>query len=46
MKGFTIGEGIHHRYDDPKLAREILTKYTKEGDSEMLQKTYEVFTKR
>ena len=46
VKGFTIGEGIHHRYDDPKLAREILTKYTKEGDSEMLQKTYDFFTRK
>ena len=41
-----IKEGIHHWYDDPKLAREILTKYTKERDPEMLQKTYEFFTKR
>ena len=39
-------EGIRRWYNDPKLARETLTKYTKEKDPEMLQKTYEFFTKQ
>jgi ABC-type nitrate/sulfonate/bicarbonate transport system substrate-binding protein len=39
-----IKEGIHRWYNDPKLARQVLTKYTKERDPEMLQKTYEFFT--
>ena len=39
-------EGIHRWYDDPKLAKEALTKYTKERDPEMLQKTYDFFTRQ
>ena len=39
-------EGIYRWYDDPKLAREVLAKYTKERDAEMLQKTYDFFTKQ
>jgi ABC-type nitrate/sulfonate/bicarbonate transport system substrate-binding protein len=38
--------GVHRWYTDSKLAREVLMKYTKERDSEMLQKTYEFFTKQ
>ena len=39
-------EGIRRWYDDPRLAREVLMKYTKEKDSERLQKTYDFFTKQ
>jgi len=39
-------EGIKRWYDDPKLAREVLTKYTKEKDPDKLQKTYEFFSKQ
>lgn len=39
-------EGIRRWYGDPKLAREVLTRYTKERDPERLQKTYEFFTKQ
>lgn len=37
-------EATHRWYDDAKLAKEVLRKYTKENDPEMLQKTYEFFT--
>ena len=39
-------EAIRRWYGDPKLAREVLMKYTKEKDPEMLQKTYDFFTKQ
>lgn len=39
-------EGIRRWYEDPHLAREVLTKYTKERDPERLQKTYDFFTKQ
>jgi ABC-type nitrate/sulfonate/bicarbonate transport system substrate-binding protein len=39
-------EGIRRWYNDPTLARAILTKYTKEKDPDKLQKTYEFFTKQ
>ncbi len=39
-------EGIRRWFDDPNLARDVLTKYTKERDPERLQKTYEFFTKQ
>jgi ABC-type nitrate/sulfonate/bicarbonate transport system substrate-binding protein len=39
-------EGIRHWYEDPNLARGVLTKYTKEKDSERLRKTYDFFTKQ
>jgi ABC-type nitrate/sulfonate/bicarbonate transport system substrate-binding protein len=39
-------EAIRRWYDDPKLARAVLIKYTKEKDPEMLQKTYDFFTKQ
>jgi ABC-type nitrate/sulfonate/bicarbonate transport system substrate-binding protein len=39
-------EGIKRWYDDPKLARHVLTKYTKEKDPDKLQKTYEFFSKQ
>ena len=42
----SLKEGIQRWYDDPKLAKEVLTKYTKEKDPEMLQKTYDFFTKQ
>ena len=35
---------IHRWYDDPRLAKAVLSKYTRERDPEMLQKTYEFFT--
>ena len=35
---------IHRWYDDPRLAKEVLSKYTKERDPDMLQKTYDFFT--
>jgi ABC-type nitrate/sulfonate/bicarbonate transport system substrate-binding protein len=38
--------GVQRWYNDPKLAREVLMKYTKERDPEMLQKTYEFFSKQ
>ena len=41
-----LKEGIRRWYDDPKLAKEVLSKYTKERDPEMLQKTYEFFSKQ
>jgi len=44
LRGFK--EGIRRWYDDPKLAKEVLSKYTKEKDPGMLQKTYEFFTKQ
>jgi ABC-type nitrate/sulfonate/bicarbonate transport system substrate-binding protein len=42
----SLKDGIQRWYDDPKLAKEVLTKYTKEKDPEMLQKTYDFFTKQ
>jgi ABC-type nitrate/sulfonate/bicarbonate transport system substrate-binding protein len=42
----SLKEGIQRWYDDPKLAKEVLTKYTKEKDPEMLQKTHDFFTKQ
>jgi ABC-type nitrate/sulfonate/bicarbonate transport system substrate-binding protein len=39
-------EGIRRWYEDPNLARQVLTKYTKEKDPERLQKTYDFFTKQ
>jgi len=39
-------EGIRRWYGDPKLARDVLAKYTKERDPERLQKTHEFFTKQ
>ncbi len=39
-------EGIRRWFDYPNLARDVLTKYTKERDPERLQKTYEFFTKQ
>jgi NitT/TauT family transport system substrate-binding protein len=42
----SLKEGIQRWYEDPKLAKEVLTKYTKEKDPEMLQKTYDFFTKQ
>jgi ABC-type nitrate/sulfonate/bicarbonate transport system substrate-binding protein len=39
-------EGVKRWYDDPKLSREVLTKYTKEKDPDRLQKTYEFFSKQ
>lgn len=41
-----LREAIHRWYDDPKLAKEVLSKYTKDRDPETLQKTYEFFTKQ
>jgi len=40
-----IREGISRWYEDPELAKRVLTKYTKETKPEMLNKTYEFFTK-
>lgn len=40
-----VQQGIARWYDDPKLAKEVLTKYTKETNPQMLDKTYEFFTK-
>lgn len=40
----SLKEGIQRWYDDPKLAKDVLTKYTREKDPEMLQKTYDFFT--
>ena len=42
----TTREGIRRWYGDPKLARDVLAKYTKERDPERLQKTHEFFTKQ
>lgn len=39
-----LREAIYRWYDDAKLAKDVLKKYTKENDPEMLQKTYEFFT--
>jgi hypothetical protein len=39
-------EGIQRWYDDPNLAKDVLTKYTREEDPEMLQKMYDFFTKQ
>jgi NitT/TauT family transport system substrate-binding protein len=39
-------EGIRRWYEDPKLAKEVLIRYTKEKDPDKLQKTYEFFTKQ
>lgn len=39
-----LREAIHRWYADAKLAKEVLRKYAKESDPEMLQKTYEFFT--
>jgi ABC-type nitrate/sulfonate/bicarbonate transport system substrate-binding protein len=39
-----LREAIHRWYDDARLAKEVLSKYTKERDPEMLHKTYEFFT--
>ena len=41
-----FGEGLRRWYDDPKLAKEVLTKYTKERDPDNLQKTYDFFTRQ
>ncbi len=41
-----FGAGIRRWYDDPKLAKEVLTKYTKERDPDNLQKTYDFFTRQ
>ena len=41
-----VRAGIHRWYDDPKLSREVLMKYTKERDPEKLQKTYDFFTRQ
>lgn len=40
-----LREAIHRWYDDPKLAKGVLSKYTRERDPDTLQKTYEFFTK-
>jgi ABC-type nitrate/sulfonate/bicarbonate transport system substrate-binding protein len=42
----SLKAGIRRWYDDPKFAREVLTKYTKERDPDRLQKTYEFFTQQ
>jgi ABC-type nitrate/sulfonate/bicarbonate transport system substrate-binding protein len=42
----SLKEGIRRWYDDPKLAKDVLSKYTKEKDPEMLQKTHDFFTKQ
>ncbi len=42
----SLKEGIQRWYDDPKLAKEVLSNYTKEKDPEMLQKTHDFFTKQ
>lgn len=42
----SLKDGIQRWYDDPKLAKEVLTKYTREKDPEMLQKTHDFFTKQ
>jgi ABC-type nitrate/sulfonate/bicarbonate transport system substrate-binding protein len=42
----SLKDGIQRWYDDPQLAKEVLTKYTREKDPEMLQKTYDFFTKQ
>jgi ABC-type nitrate/sulfonate/bicarbonate transport system substrate-binding protein len=39
-------EGIKRWYADPKLARDVLAKYTKEKDLDKIQKTYEFFSKQ
>jgi ABC-type nitrate/sulfonate/bicarbonate transport system substrate-binding protein len=39
-------EGIKRWYADPRLARSVLTKYTRETDPQMLDKTYDFFTKQ
>lgn len=39
-------EGIHRWYDNPKLAKEVLMKYTREKEPEILQKTYDFFSKQ
>jgi len=39
-------QGIARWYEDPKLAKAVITKYTKENDPEMLQKTYDFFSKQ
>lgn len=41
-----IQQGIIRWYEDPKLAIQVMSKYTKERDGEMLQKTYEFHTKQ
>jgi ABC-type nitrate/sulfonate/bicarbonate transport system substrate-binding protein len=41
-----VQQGIYRWYDDPKLAKEVLTKYTKEADPEQLQQTYDFFSKQ
>lgn len=42
----SLKEGIQRWYDDPKLAKDVLTKYTRETEPEMLQKTYDFFSKQ
>jgi ABC-type nitrate/sulfonate/bicarbonate transport system substrate-binding protein len=42
----SLKEGIQRWYDNPNLAKEVLTKYTREKDPEMLQKTYDFFTRQ
>ncbi len=41
-----IGQGIEAWYRDPKLAVHVLARYTHETEPEMLQKTYEFFSKQ
>ncbi len=41
-----VQQGIYRWYEDPKLAKAVLTKYTKETDPEELQQTYEFFTQQ
>ena len=42
----SLKEGIRRWYDDPKLAKDVLSKYTKEKDPEMLQETHDFFTQQ
>ena len=41
-----IRSGMDIWYDNPQFAKSVLTKYTKEKDAVMLEKTYEFFTKQ
>lgn len=41
-----VQRGIGAWYDDPRLSRSVLAKYTRDNDPVMLDKTYEFFTKQ
>jgi hypothetical protein len=41
-----VQRGIGVWYDDPRLSKSVLAKYTRDNDPAMLDKTYEFFTKQ